>query len=66
MQPSRQPFQVQPAFVIAVALAGGQLRSVLQLDMPVERNLQPPNALVLRLRESKSSDTACECATVAA
>ncbi|KAI3433824.1 hypothetical protein D9Q98_003628 [Chlorella vulgaris] len=58
VQPSRQPFQVQPAFVIAVALAGGQLRSVLQLDMPVERNLQPPNALVLRLRESKSSDTA--------
>ncbi|KAI3427189.1 hypothetical protein D9Q98_007126 [Chlorella vulgaris] len=58
VQPSRQPFQVQPAFVIAVALAGGQLMSVLQLDMPVERDLQPSNALVLRLRESKSSDTA--------
>ncbi|KAL4855034.1 hypothetical protein ACK3TF_004266 [Chlorella vulgaris] len=57
VQPSRQPFQVQPAFVLTVALGGGKLMSVLHLDMPIELNLQPANALVLRLRENKSSDT---------
>ena len=63
MKPRRRPFRVQPAFVLTVSVGYSQMRSTQELDMSIELDLQrPADALGLRLRESKSNDTACECA----
>jgi hypothetical protein len=64
VKPRRRPFRVQPAFVLTVSVGYSQMRSTQELDMSIEElDLQrPADALGLRLRESKSSDTACECA----
>jgi hypothetical protein len=67
VKPSR--VQVQPAFVLAVALSSGELRARLELDDTFELKWDfqngPTCPLLLRLRETKLSYRDCECGAAA-